>query len=67
MRPGLRRERVLMVSNSDEPAMQRGRQIVDILRDTQAAIPELIAASTLSPSKGQSFRSWRRVTRADSN
>lgn len=31
--------------------MQRGRQIVDILRDTQTAIPQLIASSTLSPSR----------------
>lgn len=37
--------------NSDDPAMQRGRQIVDILRDTQTAIPHLIASSTLSPAR----------------
>lgn len=32
--------------------MQRGRQIVDILRDTQAAIPALIASSPLSAARG---------------
>lgn len=36
-------------SASDEPMMQRGRHIVDILRDTQAGIPRLIDASVLSP------------------
>ncbi|KAK4697919.1 golgi-specific brefeldin A-resistance guanine nucleotide exchange factor 1, partial [Phenoliferia sp. Uapishka_3] len=33
---------------ADEPALQRGRQIVDILRDAQAAIPKMIASSSLS-------------------
>jgi len=33
---------------AEEPALQRGRQIVDILRDTQTAIPALIAQSSLS-------------------
>ena len=39
---------------SDDAAMQRGRQIVDILRDTQAAIPDLIASSSLSTFLGES-------------
>jgi brefeldin A-resistance guanine nucleotide exchange factor 1 len=34
--------------SAEEPALQRGRQIVDILRDTQGAIPALIAKSELS-------------------
>lgn len=33
--------------------MQRGRHIVDILRDTQAGIPRLIDASVLSPPRGK--------------
>ena len=40
--------------HSDEPALQRGRQIVDILRDAQAAIPKMIASSSLSAPRGPS-------------
>ncbi len=35
----------------EEPALQRGRQIVDILRDTQGAVPALIAKSELSAAR----------------
>lgn len=54
------------LSRSDDPAMQRGRQIVDILRDTQAAIPELIASSPLSAPRGTSFHWLGLLNRADS-
>lgn len=41
-------------SSRDDPALQRGRQIVDILRDAQAAIPKMIASSSLSAPRGSS-------------
>ncbi|GAA5949414.1 hypothetical protein JCM21900_004055 [Sporobolomyces salmonicolor] len=34
---------------SDDAALQRGHQIVDILRDVQTSIPRLISSSELSP------------------
>ncbi|GAA5820135.1 hypothetical protein JCM3770_005386 [Rhodotorula araucariae] len=36
---------------SDEAALVRGLQIVDVLREVQAAIPNLIATSPLSPAR----------------
>ncbi|BGP52381.1 GDP/GTP exchange factor for ARF [Rhodotorula kratochvilovae] len=36
---------------SDEAALVRGLQIVDVLREVQAAIPNLIATSSLSPAR----------------
>ncbi|GAA5978631.1 hypothetical protein JCM5350_002459 [Sporobolomyces pararoseus] len=36
---------------NEEVALQRGLQIVDILRDVQSSIPRLIAASSLSPAR----------------
>lgn len=48
---------------SDEAALVRGLQIVDVLHEVQAAIPNLIATSTLSPARGApSFPSASRVT-----
>lgn len=38
---------------SEDPAMQRGRQIVDILKSTQEALPQLIAESNLSATRGE--------------
>lgn len=39
--------------SSDDFALRRGLQIVDILREVQSSIPDLIATSTLSPARGQ--------------
>ena len=37
---------------SDEAALVRGLQIVDVLHEVQAAVPDLIATSSLSPARG---------------
>jgi len=39
---------------SDEAALVRGLQIVDVLHEVQAAVPNLIATSSLSPARGAS-------------
>ncbi|GAA5857907.1 hypothetical protein JCM5353_003755, partial [Sporobolomyces roseus] len=36
---------------NDEAALQRGLQIVDVLRDVQTSVPRLISSSTLSPAR----------------
>ncbi|CEQ40773.1 SPOSA6832_02437, partial [Sporobolomyces salmonicolor] len=40
---------VIFDRRSDDAALQRGHQIVDILRDVQTSIPRLISSSELSP------------------
>lgn len=48
--------------SSEEVALQRGLQIVDILRDVQTSVPRLISASPLSPARGEFC--WKRCLQA---